>query len=241
MFTAQSHSEPRKDRRLPAGDSPATKKKGAELNPTWQVLALQPHRVQTKLAVSRAGDPEEREADRVADQVMRGSFPQTEHMGISISRSGRKAQRKCGPCEEEEEKKIQRKAVPGSSQTTVAAPIVGKAGRQLDSATRAFMEPRFNRDFGNVRIHADDRADNSARKLNALAFTLGRDVAFRSGQYAPNTETGRRLLAHELAHVVQQGEGPTRIQRSLTVDNTPPSNAQDPLATMNAAAFQTRS
>jgi hypothetical protein len=69
------------------------------------------------------------------------------------------------------------------------------------------MESRFERDFGSVRLHVDAQADASARSINALAFTLGRDVAFRAGEYSPNTTNGRRLIAHELAHVIQQTGG----------------------------------
>ena len=80
-------------------------------------------------------------------------------------------------------------------------------GRPLDAGTRAFMESRFGRDFGGVLIHTDSTATESARSLNALAYTAGRDIVFGAGQYAPNTAAGRRLLAHELAHVAQQSRG----------------------------------
>jgi hypothetical protein len=77
------------------------------------------------------------------------------------------------------------------------------------------MEPRFGHDFGEVRVHSDEKAAESARTLNALAYTVGRDVVFGTRQYAPETGTGRRLLAHELMHVVQQGQGapgaPSRV------------------------------
>src|SRR5262249_29965020 len=80
-------------------------------------------------------------------------------------------------------------------------------GQPLDAGTRAFMEPRFGHDFSQVRIHADERAAESARAVNALAYTVGRDVVFGEGRYEPGTSEGRRLLAHELTHVVQQ-QGP---------------------------------
>ena len=82
--------------------------------------------------------------------------------------------------------------------------VLRSSGRPLDPATRAFMEPRFGHDFGRVRVHADARAAASARAVHALAFTVGRDIVFAPGQYAPSSTEGRRLLAHELAHVVQQ-------------------------------------
>ncbi len=81
-------------------------------------------------------------------------------------------------------------------------------GRLLDPATRAFFEPRLGHDFSRVRVHADSRAAESARQLNARAYTVGRNLVFGAGQYAPATLTGQRLLAHELAHTVQQQGGP---------------------------------
>src|SRR5437879_1248547 len=82
--------------------------------------------------------------------------------------------------------------------------VLRSAGQPLDLTTRAFMEPRFEHDFSQVRVHADAKAAQSARSLNALAYTVGHDVVFDAGQYAPRTSEGRRLLAHELTHVVQQ-------------------------------------
>ncbi|HEV7388488.1 MAG TPA: DUF4157 domain-containing protein [Gemmatimonadaceae bacterium] len=87
-------------------------------------------------------------------------------------------------------------------------------GQSLPTRTRAYFEPRFGEDFSQVRIHNDRAAEDSARSVNALAYTVGRDVVFGSGQYAPETTDGRRLLAHELTHVVQQRTGaPAMIQR----------------------------
>lgn len=80
-------------------------------------------------------------------------------------------------------------------------------GQPLDTATRSFMEPRFGHDFSQVRIHTDERAAESAQGINALAYTVGSDIVFGSGQYAPETNAGQRLLAHELTHVVQQRSG----------------------------------
>lgn len=82
--------------------------------------------------------------------------------------------------------------------------VLRSSGQPLDPETRAFMEPRFGHDFSNVRIHTDARAAESAQAVNALAFTVGSDIAFSSGQYSPHLSSGRQLLAHELAHVTQQ-------------------------------------
>ncbi len=94
-------------------------------------------------------------------------------------------------------------AVPGSVHETLDAP-----GHALDPATRSFMEPRFGQDFSSVRVHTGDDAGRSARDVNALAYTAGRNIVFAPGQYAPDTGRGQHLLAHELAHVVQQRHAP---------------------------------
>jgi hypothetical protein len=87
-------------------------------------------------------------------------------------------------------------------------------GRPLDVSTRAFMEPRFGYSFGQVRVHTDARAADSARAVSARAYTLGNDIVFAESQYKPNTEQGRRLLAHELVHTVQQGAIRAKAQPS---------------------------
>lgn len=117
---------------------------------------------------------------------------------------------------------LQRKAADGAP-VAEAAPSVRSTldagGESLDSGTRSFMESRFGHDFSKVRIHADASAATSARALHAHAYTVGGHIAFAPGRYAPHTAPGRRLLAHELAHVVQQGAFPGAIQRQLDVDD----------------------
>jgi len=89
-----------------------------------------------------------------------------------------------------------------------APPIVHETlrstGHTLDPETQAFFEARFGQRFSQVRVHSDTRASESARAVNALAYTVGRDIVFAPGRFAPRANEGRRLLAHELAHVVQQ-------------------------------------
>jgi len=103
----------------------------------------------------------------------------------------------------------------GQTAPVVAPPIVNDVlrspGQPFDVATRAVMDSRFGHDFSNVRVHTDARAADSARAVNALAYAVGRDVVFAIGRYAPHTPEGRKLLAHELAHVLQHdcaGHGP---------------------------------
>jgi hypothetical protein len=106
---------------------------------------------------------------------------------------------------------LQRAAIHPSSfspHTSEVPPIVSEVlrspGQPLDAVTRAFFEPRFGHDFSQVRVHSDARASQSARAVNALAYTVNRDIVFGNGQYSPATGASRNLIAHELAHVVQQ-------------------------------------
>jgi hypothetical protein len=103
--------------------------------------------------------------------------------------------------------------------------VLRSPGRPLEAATRAFMESRFGRDFSSVRVHADAKAADSARRVNALAYTVGNDVVFGESRYSVHTSEGRRLIAHELTHVVQQSAASTSgdPQRQLTVNR--PSDA----------------
>jgi len=111
--------------------------------------------------------------------------------------------------------KLQRQAVgePGGFE---APPIVHEVlrspGQPLDEQTRTFMESRFGYNFGPVQVHTDDKAAESARAVSARAYTVGRHVVMGQGEYAPGTDAGRRLLAHELVHVVQQSGG-ERLQK----------------------------
>ena len=87
--------------------------------------------------------------------------------------------------------------------------VVGSGGGSpLDTETRRFMESRLGSDFGSVRIHTDSKAHESAKSVQAYAYTVGNDVVFQSGKYEPGSESGKRMLAHELTHVVQQRSGP---------------------------------
>ena len=81
--------------------------------------------------------------------------------------------------------------------------IVNQPGSHLDKSTKQFMESRFGYDFSDVRIHDHESANRSTYNINALAYTVGNNIVFREGQYRPNTHDGRRLLAHELVHVIQ--------------------------------------
>jgi hypothetical protein len=138
----------------------------------------------------------------------------------------------CDDCKKKNEKSghglLQRRAT-GTTQPSIIPPIVhqtlGSPGHPLDASTRAFMEPRFGHDFSQVRVHTDSQAGDSARAISAHAYTAGNDIAFAPGKYQPNTQSGRHLLAHELAHTVQQAS----LQRQasdLAVDTAPNSRLE---------------
>ncbi|HEX6717336.1 MAG TPA: DUF4157 domain-containing protein [Pyrinomonadaceae bacterium] len=112
----------------------------------------------------------------------------------------------CAECEKEKMPQIFRRA--SGPQINEIPPavhnVLRQPGRPLDSTTRSLMEPGFGHNFSDVRVHSDAAAAQSARMINALAYTVGRNVVFGEYQYSPSTTAGKRLLAHELAHVVQQ-------------------------------------
>jgi hypothetical protein len=184
--------------------------------------------LQPKLKISQPGDAYEQEADKVADQVMR--MPDSSDSVVPIGATRHKRiDRKCTACEmkdDEEDKEdlnISRKPFDLSdleANDQVAneiSNIRSSGGSSLDSSTKEFMESRFGFDFSNVRIYTDGRAATSAQSVNALAYAAGNDIVFGHGQYQPNTLEGRRLLAHELTHVVQQTNATTsscHVQRA---------------------------
>ena len=233
---------------------------------------------QPKPTVNTPGDEYEKEADAIADQVMRMPSPLSGaagqgsigggqgNDGVPVSNFIRRKpipltpiQRKCTECEKEEKEGVQRKEKPGAGfvgtdrvivqrkcaecekeaiaqrkENSVspsmgrgrgavaggqsAPPIVSDVlssggGRPLDGDTKGFMESRFRQDFSQVRIHTDSRAAESAAAIQAKAYTSGRDVVFGAGEYQPASESGKRLLAHELVHVGQQGKGNYNVHR----------------------------
>src|SRR2546423_530131 len=158
--------------------------------------------IQAKLKVNQPGDQFEQEADCVAEQVMR--TPDSAVQQASVSGSNRDA---TGPGRESEKKGLVKGETESVSDNTLSVPdnlLNLGPGQSLDRNTLAFVERRFGRDFSDVRVHADANAAESARAVNALAYTSGRNIVFASGEYSPTTNDGRRLLVHELAHVVQQ-------------------------------------
>lgn len=147
-------------------------------------------------AISTPNDTHEQEADRVAEQVLRMPEPRRQHLQEQLPLAGAGA----GVHVES--------LAPSSVHKVLRSP-----GQPLDPWTRSFMEPRFGRDFSRVRIHTDAEAAQSAGGLLASAYTVGDDIVFAKGRYAPSTSEGSRLLAHELAHVVQDAGRPATLRR----------------------------
>jgi len=188
--------------------------------------------IQAKLKVSEPHDVHEQEADRVADQVMRMPDPTTSHEAeVSSRHTVPQIQRMCTDCEEDEAMRKTAGARENGAELQTTPQIAKGVGRgqSLPASVRNFFEPRFGYDFGQVRIHTDGLAVDNARNLNALAYTTGRDIVFAEGQYAPAIAAGRRLLGHELTHVVQQDRGSTSdtVQRQSAPDYYDP-HTKDP-------------
>lgn len=138
----------------------------------------------------------------------------------------------CAECRQKREAMMQRAAeggAPVSSVPPIVHEVLNSPGQPLDAETRTFMEPRFSYDFSGVRVHTDERAAESAWSVNALAYTVGKNVVFGAGQYIPGTMKGKRLLAHELTHVVQQrGIGAeSTVQRKLEVSQPGDASEQE--------------
>jgi hypothetical protein len=164
---------------------------------------VQSEMLQRKLPVSDPQEPAEQQAEQVATKVAKASASPAQS-----SRSSRHEPAEAAP------DVIQQIQCAGS-------------GVQLPQATRDQMEPRFGADFGAVRVHSDSRANALAQALDARAFTVGSEIFFAKGEFAPESDQGKHLIAHELTHVVQQGHaaGPAALLRQ----------EQEPTATNDAA------
>ena len=185
--------------------------------------------IQAKLKVGQPGDKYEQEADRVAEQVMRMPEPQVQRQ-VEPEEEEEEEFLQTKPLaeqittlvqrqvEEEEEEILQTKENPGQTPGVIPdlearIQFLRGSGQPLPEANRGFMERRFGIDFSGVRLHTDSDAAQMSRELNAEAFTYGRDIYFGEGRYNPGTSSSRRLLAHELAHVVQQDKNRRSLSR----------------------------
>lgn len=143
------------------------------------------------------GEPFEQEAERTTDRIVGAARPASPEFA--------------------RRKPVQLSDTAGRSAHESVPPIVRSVlrspGESVDRATRGFMEARFQHNFGRVRIHTDASAAAAATAVNALAFTVGKDIVFGARQYVPHAASGKKLLAHELTHVVQQEQGPPLLRR----------------------------
>jgi Domain of unknown function (DUF4157) len=191
--------------------------------------------LQAKLTVSDPQDHFEQEADRVADQVMR--MPD---LAAGCAPAPASTQTTAVQCAADATSALP--AVDAPLEEAVAA-LDGRGG-PLSPEVRSFMEPRFGADLSAVRIHTDAHAHDLARSVNARAFAVGRNVVFGAGYYAPHTDSGRRLLAHELTHTLQQGattrlacdRKPKTLKEQLPAHTPLVLSAQSPLLLAQAGA-----
>lgn len=183
---------------------------------------------QSKLKVNNPGDIYEQEANRIADQVMRMSDPQPQR---ACACGG-----ECPRCRKEQcvQQHLQTKSVQGHDPGETTVPPVTHevtySGQPLDSETRAFFEPRFGHDFNQVRVHTNAKATESAQAINAVAYTVGLNIVFGAGK-SPGKNT---LTAHELIHVLQQGNATNRsrapiVQRDHTKESERPAITREVL------------
>jgi len=162
---------------------------------------------QAKLAVSQPADPLEQEADRIADEVVAlsplGALEPQGNDAQSLRGGGHSTRMLGQPLAHS----LDTAGESGNTSTAPTASPTSSGGEPLSGAAQRYMQPRFGHDFSQVRVHSDHAANRSAEALNAQAYTLGNDVVFAAGKYAPGTRDGDRLLAHELSHVLQQTGG----------------------------------
>lgn len=159
--------------------------------------------LQRKLSIGASNDPLEREADRVADQVL--AMPTSSNISSAPPRIQRLTSSSTGLLD----------ATPASVDHVLAS-----SGKSMEPALRQDMEQRFGHDFSQVRVHSGPTAERSARDVNAHAYTVRHNIVFGAGQFTPQTHQGRRLLAHELTHVLQQEQGHSshHIQRFISCE-----------------------
>ncbi|MES0489514.1 MAG: DUF4157 domain-containing protein [Leptospirales bacterium] len=190
--------------------------------------------LQAKLNIGPANDKYEQEADRIADQVVskpdtaRGNVTNSSNKEISrtpLADSITPLQREATPEEEPEgQAKLQRKEnredAPKNVESSINASRGG--GKPLSASERDFYEPRFGASFAGVKVHNDSNAAQLSRSINARAFTVGNDVYFGANEYSPDTAKGKRLMAHELTHTVQQGgkQGKSSSQAKLQMQES---------------------
>ncbi len=245
---------PSVEARIPRRSAPALPRQAA--GPAWDLgrIAILP----PKLTIGAVNDPLELEADRAADRVMRRQRVELSKTGEQIQRrcadceedEAKKAHAKGDKDDEllseaanpkpkalakSSDGIVRRRGSPGAGPAS-APPIVDRVlqrgGQPLEKGARSMMERHFSHDFSRVRIHHDSEASASAEAIRAEAYTVGPDIVFRAGRYDPASAAGQHLLAHELAHVVQQGQAgrvARRVQRKITTSIADDGKTSGPL------------
>ncbi len=179
--------------------------------------------IQCQLIVGNANDPLEAEADAMADRVMRmPDTPLVERKSAECVEGDKQLQRK--PLAACITPFIQTKGAEGGAISEAFSSQLGGSkggGKHMDNNTQTFMESRFGTDLSHVNIHVDGESAAMNQSLHAKAFTLGSDIYFNHGQYRPDSSEGRHLLAHELAHTVQQSIVGQTLQRKLRFTGNP--------------------
>jgi hypothetical protein len=168
--------------------------------------------VQTHLKIGAVDDPQEREAERIADHAVAVPAPSPDALPGGLARESATS----SPSPGNAQNRAQRApspdppvALPENTQSVLRR-LPESAGRPLDRGTRSSMEPRLGIDLSGVQVHDDSAAAEMAQNLGARAFTLRQHIFFNRNEHAPSSQRGRRLLAHELAHVRQQATPPTK-------------------------------
>ncbi|SHN32821.1 DUF4157 domain-containing protein [Mucilaginibacter sp. OK098] len=177
--------------------------------------------IQAKLTINAPGDQYEQEADAMADKVMR--MPAN---GLPFSPSSSSIppiQRKCSDCENDEKvhrKETSSQPVEAGNDVSSYVSSLSSKGSPMPGDAKSFFEQRFGRDFSDVKIHDDGVAAKSAQSINALAYTHGNNIVFNQNQFSPETDSGKRLLAHELTHVVQQNVSLNKVVQKAPDERT---------------------
>ena len=162
---------------------------------------------QPKITINQPHDVYGQEADATGEKIMTIKETSSD-IPAFFSPALIPIQRKCSGCEEEEKQINRKEAAPGNTSFTSSAESymssLNNGGRSLSAGERNFFEPKFNYDFSQVRVHFNTEANESAASINAHAYTQGNNIVFAKDQYHPGTEAGKKLMAHELTHVIQQ-------------------------------------
>ena len=192
---------------IPLGGSSEKKKGGPTAAEKYRAETARIAAEQEKFRQGMKTPDAKTEDKDVVDAYVRSKVDPTNPLGLP-------------PLKKKEDLLLMRKSPNESLAAPATVPLIvdevlRSSGEPLEAGTRRFFEERFGYDFGVVRVHRDARAAESARSVHAQAYTVGHDIVFDSGGFAPQTKTGSRLLAHELTHVVQQNATPSALQRAV--------------------------